>query len=523
MAAKKVTKKTTKKTVAKKAATNKTTLPKAAGSFDLLGAAGKQFAADAVASLQTALGNKKGRLVDCTPQSELIIETLPVRSLQLQWGIDNWGIPKGSTEIVGKDRTGKSTLLYYLFGGFMLANSPCCVMVGENKPIETKWAVRVLSNDARIASAMVDVLLVIKTSNLDEMAEQLRTWASARRDPKDPAYVPMSVPIVVAVDPVGKFTTRSQSAGIAVYDGRDKEKISEIGGQGKNWERAKWLHAWMPIMSEMQRLFNLHTIYVSHQNDANVAGGMAPPSFIPQYSVDLNNRTKPGGNAINQNIGLQLVCAERGFYYSAGVPVGRRIAVRPYKNSYGVEGRIVHYALKGDNFNDREGYIDSGLRWDWSDLEWMAEHGYLGVRKTGATRAQERFSSAELGFTQLSLVDAAEELYRAPQEKFTELGCKLGLTGYVNVYERIMGELGKTPKTLEKALRHAPTVVPAPRAEELPPPGPPTAEELAPPPPTAEELAVTEEAPSEPFAEAVNNEDILAAFESGDLGEGGDV
>lgn len=505
-AAKKAAAKTVAKTVAKTAAVKKAPAA-ASGSFDLF-KGGRERAAEVAESVRTMLDKRKGRETDMLSQSQIALSYLPVRSLQLQWAIANLGLVKGTTEIIGRDRTGKSTFLYNLFGGFMMANSPCCVIVGEDKPIATPWAVRALSTDRDMAEAMVEVLHVIRCSNLDEMAELLGAWATAQRDPKSPGYVPQSVPLVVAVDPFGKFTTKAQSAGVSAYDGRDKQKTVEIGAKGNNWDRAKWQHDWMPRLAEMQRRYNLHVIFVSHQNDGNVAGGAMVPSFIPQYSIELGNRTKSGGQALNQNANLQIVLVERGYYYSAGEVVGRRIVGAPYKNSYGVEGRKFHFGLKGADFQDREGYIDAGLRWDWADVEWMAEHGYLGLRKTGATRAQERFSSSELGFTQLSLVDAAQLLQVAPREKIDALGRQLQIPGYLNIYEHIMQELtaagpaaSAAPplvSVLAEGLKTKKQVVLAAQADaDLPPPAPCGIPEPDLPPP-APYVAPVPEAEAEP-------------------------
>lgn len=436
MAAKKTTKK------AAKAVSKKASIPAcvADAPYSVLDNP-EQFAKDTQEALEAALGRRKGRVTDFSSQEDVRIEMLPVRSFLLQYAMHYYGIPKGMTEIIARDRTGKTSFIYNLFGGFLAAGSPCCILVCDGKKQDRAWAARCLSTDARLAQRMNQAIHVIVSSNLDEMFEETKAWIKILRDPKSSTYVPMSVPIILAVDPVGKLATKAQSAGDAIYDGREKEKETEVGAKGNNWDRAKWHHDWMPRMGLLQIQFNAHLIVASHQNDGNVAGGTMLPSFIPQWSAESKNRTKNGGQALNQNVGLQLILVDRGLYYSAGEPVARKIMLRPYKNSYGPEGREIFFAIKSEDYDDREGYIDSGLRWDYAEVEWMAEHGHFGMRQTGASRPQIRFSSEELGFTQLTLVEAAKALANVPQEKYAQLGAKLGIPGYVDVYEKIMAHL----------------------------------------------------------------------------------
>ncbi len=394
-------------------------------------------------SMKTILERRKGREVSFTTQSELMLDRLPLRSIYFQWMINQRGLVKGVTNLVAKDKLGKTSMVYNLFGGFMQGGHPCGMMYCEGKPLEGPWALRCLSTNKPMAKKMADRLQLFESSLLDEMSETLECWCKILRDPKEATYVPMSVAIVLAIDPLGRLATNAQAAGLSEYKGLSKQTAIEIGDKGHHWDRPKWLHDWIDRLLLLQKMYNLHLIAVEHQNEAGVAGGGAPvQSFIPQHTRELGHRTKRGGQALNQVTNLQLTFADRGFVYSAGEKVARRITVRPYKNSYGPENRLCNYALSLEpGISDTDSFLEPALRWDYTEVEWLAEQGLLGFRKTGSSLAQERFSSDELKFTQLSLVEAAQVWREASPDLIEELGKSLEIPGYINVYDDIMNEL----------------------------------------------------------------------------------
>lgn len=424
--------------------------PKSSGGFHVMEDP-DQFSKGVASALRTVLTRRKGRETNLRPQNEMLIDTLPMRSLYFQWMINSRAIPKGVTNLVGKDRLGKTSLIWYLMGGFVQAGYPGLVAVCERKPVNAPWAARCITTERLVAEKMLQSVLTDTCQLLEEFAELAHEYCKVVRDPSSPQYVPLSVPIVLAADPINRLATNAQAAGISSYDGKDREKQVDIADHGHMWDRAKWLHDWVTRFLLDVDQYNVHLILSEHQNeDGPGGGGGKAPSFLPQYTKELNHRTKPGGQAINQVANLQLTFADKGYIYSAGEKVARRIILRPYKNSYGPEGRTCCFALKGDEFKDTDTYLDAGLRWDYTEVEWLAENGFLGFRKTGSTLAQERFSCPGLGLTQASLVEAAKGWREAPQELRDRLGEQLQIPGYVDVYAEIVKKLG-TPDTEKDA------------------------------------------------------------------------
>lgn len=447
----KIAKKATKKVAAKKAVKTEEA-PAKKQVFNILDTP-DSFSEAAGASMRASLERRKGREVGFTTQTDLRMESLPLRPISFQWMINNRGLRKGITNILAKDSLGKSSLVYNLFGGFMLGGHPCAFLPCENKPLETAWAMRCMTSDLRLAMKMVSRVHVFSSNLLVEMAEKFEAWLKALRDEKSDSYVPQSVTVIAAVDPIGRLATNAQAAGISSFDGKDKQKQIEIDDKGHSWDRAKWLHAWVDTLSLLSKTYNAHLIAVEHQNEKDVAGGAGSQmaSFLPQWKKELDNRTKRGGQGLNQVTNLQLTLAEKGSFYSAGERVARRIIMTPYKNSYGPQSRTCCYALKlepGANGEDEANggqFLDPGLRWDYPEVEWLSDQGLLGFRKTGDSLPKERFSSDVLKFTQLSLVDAAQAWREADQSLVDELGQKLKIPGYGGIRERIMEELEPEP------------------------------------------------------------------------------
>jgi hypothetical protein len=394
-------------------------------------------------AIKTSLERRKGRVVDFCPQSELVIETLPLRKaehIELQWAINNVGIPHGFISVFGQDGLGKSSLVQNWLSAFMEgANAQCCVLVCEGKPLSREWAVRCMSPNRAVAAKMAEAVLIFNLAQLDEMFE---TWVEALRDPKLSTYVPPTVPIVAVIDPIGKLATKSEASGVYAYAGMDALDEVDMADRGHNWDRAKWNHEFVRKVGLLGHQHNLTVIAVEHQNDQAVGTGKSGPSFLPDWHTKLSHRTKAGGQGLNQVSALQIALADCGNIYSCGEAVARRIIGRAYKNSYGTDTRKFCFALKGENMlQDTDTSLDPGLRWDYTRLEWMMNQSLLGLRKTGSSRATERFSSAELGFTGLSLVEAAAVVQAMPLAVFESLGAKLMIPGFIDVYSTIMKQL----------------------------------------------------------------------------------
>jgi hypothetical protein len=267
------------------------------------------------------------------------------------------------------------------------------------------------------------------------------------RDPKSAAYASPDIPFAVFADPLNKLPTKAQVDGIIAYDGQDKEDMVDLAEKGHSWDRAKWYHDLTQRLTAIQPEFNVRFFIGEHQNQGNVAGGGATKkggSFVPEYMKEGANRTRPGGEAINQTAGIQFTLVERGFIYSEGEKIARRIQISALKSSHGPSKnvRVANFAIKQDNFRDTPEFLDPCIRWDYTTLEWCVEHGYFGASVTGKTLAQYRYNIEELGVRGAPLEEAASILALPDNQKlFERLGHELKIPGYFDI-TKVMKEEG---------------------------------------------------------------------------------
>lgn len=442
MAAKK---KSTKKVAKKKPA--KKVVKKTSGKFDAL-ADGLDFAETVKAGMEKVLLRRTGRRVDFSSQSEVRQSQLPIRSFYLQWALNSRGIPAQSTfEVIGKDKLGKTSFIYNLMGGFMEEGSPCAIIVGENKPLTPAWAARCFHADPNTARKMCELLHVIKSSNLDEMHELLMTWLKVCRDPTSSAFVPMDTPLVLAIDPWGKLLTKSESKGVYSYGKLADEKEKGIS-EGSNFERSKWNAEWSRKLPALQREYNFLLIIANHQNvKLDMKGGM--PSYLPQSAIDLQNRTKSGGEATNQIAATQLIMLESGGVKCRDQRVAKKIRVRVYKNSYGPDGREFYTTLRHECYDDAPGYLDSAINHWLAMLPWFVDNSFLDFSETA-----KRFTCHTLGIVSQDALEASRAMASHPDmpDILERLGEQLKIEGYVDTYKRIVEELTQLPPDPTKAL-----------------------------------------------------------------------
>jgi hypothetical protein len=417
--------------------------------FDLLKNRNRFIAASS-AGLKKAIGRRKGRSVLVSSQADMRIGILPVESIYMQWAINSRGFPIGLTNFLGKDAVGKTSLVYYLMGHFMVNNIPCCVVPCEKKVVPIEWADRCLSRSRSQAFQLSEALVVLQDMLvLDEAVEKVTAWVTdVVRNPACEGFVPSHIPVAVFFDPLNKMATRAQAQGLVMYDGLDKEDVMvDLTDRGHMMDRAKFYQQMTIRLNNLQTGHNVHFIVSEHQNQDDPmgqrSGGRKTQMFQTLTDKDSKNRTRAGGEAINQSAGMQITLVDCGKYYSGGEAVGRRIMARVLKNSYGGGERVFYYAIKSDGFNDTRVSLDQGIRFDWSEVLWLSDQRLLGFRRTGDSYKEERFSSDVLGISAATLCEAAD-IWTARKHEFQdELGKKLRIPGYYDPRAAILDEAGK--------------------------------------------------------------------------------
>lgn len=435
MAAKK---KTTKK-AAKKAAKVTPSEARPVSEFNLLDR--EDFGSDMREVLDKKYSRSK-RSALVFDQSKINRDYLPLDSLYLQWAIDSRGIEKKTiVEIIGPDSTGKSSLMYWLMGGWMAANNPCYLFAGEDKLIKNEWAKVCMHPDPVIADKISRILNVQRATVLDELPFAIAELLKNIRDSSSKVHVPPHIPVVFGIDLINKIATKFQASGMETNFGDfSKETAGELGDRGHNWDRAKAYHDLITRLNLTVASYNAMYLVSTHQNDQAVGGPMG--GFMPEWRKSLNHRTKPGGQSINQSAALQLVLAPRGKIYCDGNAIAKRIAISPYKNSYGGDLRVCNMAIVS-NTGSVPGDLDPGIRWDIAMAEWFADESLFGMKRLAGPATAPKYSCGDLGLQSDNIVDAARAIRALPQTDIEELGRRLKIPGYITPIEDAVAEVKK--------------------------------------------------------------------------------
>lgn len=370
----------------------------------------------------------------------------PLKHFLLQQAVGQYGIPqKKIIDIIGAEGIGKSTLTMQMLGWAMDVGCPALYIECESKLISPARTMRCLHPDFARSYKMLSRLRIESVNSLDHMWQVMKDFvyiARGTRGNKDTPRVPMHVPLVIAVDPWSKLLNPDEACGFYNYGDNlsdaNKKKLKDIN-EGSNLGHAKWAHKWCRLLPAFLKQYNVSLIIVHHQNaKIDMSGGKGAASYMTAEASALYNKTRIGGNAINQNTALTLIISRKGLSKnSAGDTVGNLISARVAKNSIGPDNGKFFYELKTGFFNDTMTSLDPAINFNIGFATMCAEQKWLSTSVKGA-----KFSSPVLGVNEVS----AEEFYTAfelhPDAKIN-LGRTLGINGYVDVVDNIRGILDK--------------------------------------------------------------------------------
>ncbi len=434
---------TTDKAAKGKAAKGKTSnLPP---SEFVLGDREESFGASLVSDLERIYRRSKRTMVGVS-QDEVIRNYMPINDFLLQWIIDSRGIEKKTFfEVIGRDSTGKTSLLYSLAGPWISQGSPLLVLSCEDKFLKRDWAARCMTRNPLLAEKLLPEIAIFRPRTLGEIAFQVRNAIKLTRDPESKYFIPTHIPLTIIIDPINKPATKSEAGGSNILFGdMSKADTTELGDRGHNWDRAK-------EMQDLIRRINLETpdanlivLLGSHLND-DAAGKVKTNPFASEAQRDVAHRTKSGGQASNQTVALQVIVSYNGRIYCEGRPIADRILMKPFKNSYGTNYRSGCYAIMKEEIPEEFGQLPPALSWDLTTVEWMATEGIWGLKRVpSAPATAPTFSSDDLGITQVNILEAARALRAQPAERWEDLGRKLRIAGYVDVIQEAVDAVNQS-------------------------------------------------------------------------------
>lgn len=375
----------------------------------------------------TELAAKANMVDGFKSMSEIANSYLPVPWMAMQYVIGRVGLPVNTIiEFIGEEGVGKSSMMHALMGEFISHNVPCLYINSEPKMLEPDWRKRLYSVDEEKAEKIDTAASYEFCSTLDEMDEKLRAWVTKYRSG---LKIGLDVPLVVFIDSVTKLLNPDE-AEAAGWSSDDKEAAKK-GVQAiskKPGVTAKWMHAWCRAIAPLLVKANLTVILVSGQNQEMDA--QANP-FVSKVSLAKANKTRPGGNAVNQSAGLQFNLTRIGHYQnSQKVTCGKRICLSVQKNAFGPSKREIDYILLDDrpeNYKGRdiEGkYKAPAILMDEAMCNLLVQADLFGL-----SLERKRYSSAALDLFKVKPEEVMEKLITRP-ELLLQAAKDLGIRGY---------------------------------------------------------------------------------------------
>lgn len=352
---------------------------------------------------------------------------LPVPWVAFQYLIGRPGIPLNTiAEFIGAEAVGKSSFVYALMGEFVANNIPCYYINSEPKALEPDWQLRLLGTDPEKGKKIRDAIDIQQLNALEEMDEHLRAWVKIKREEEG---IPMDVPLVVVIDSITKLMNPEEFAvsGLAKLKPGERKKPEGVGNVSqKPGVTAKWLHQWARLIAPLLEQKNVTIIAVSGQNQNMDAGG--GPSFVKPS--EKRNKTRTGGNALNQSAALQFTITYKGAYKnSAGTACGKEVLLFCDKNSYGPSFREIKYTLLDDRYEnypeDIEGvYKQQAIDMSSALASLMVEHKILST-----TVDRKRYSSPKANLVGLTAKSFVEKVL-SNTELFMQVVQALSIKGY---------------------------------------------------------------------------------------------
>lgn len=384
------------------------------------------FAAESVEKRRKELMAKVGLGDGFEAASNSGRDFLPVPWLALQYLIGRPGIPANTiTEFIGAESVGKSSLMFALMGCFVANNIPCFYINSEPKALEPDWQLRLLGSDEAKAKVIQSYIDIQPLNSLEEMDTHIRAWVDIKRDEEN---IPLDVPLVVVVDSITKLMNPEEFAatGFAkVKPGEKKKPEGAVNVSQKPGVTAKWLHQWVRLITPLLQKKNVTIITVSGQNQNMEVTGS--PLYKPS---EKKNKTRTGGNALNQSAALQFtVTPKTAIKRSSGVDCGKEILLYCVKNSYGPSAREIRYILYDDRKENYPGDIPGTYKQQAIDMDYSLANILVENKVLGITVKDKKFSSTKLDIYNLSAKDLAEYITNDPELllKVTEA---LSIKGY---------------------------------------------------------------------------------------------
>ena len=350
---------------------------------------------------------------------------LPLTPFTLQYAFGRTSFMPGTmVELIGPEHVGKTTFVFTLFGMFMTACPNIMALYvnteGRNKLFDIQRIKSCLAADKQVADKYMRQICMLEGHAQKETLESIDLYCKTMRESMTAKGIPTTTPILVAIDTLSKLMPQSEARSLGYGESTKAKGL----GESSNLEFSKLLQEWCRARVEFLEKYNVFMILVSHQNtkiNMTMMPGARPVS-------DANNKTKIGGNAINQSAVAQftLTRIESDVNVTTKELISHIIKLNVVKNSRGPDKRFINYELRVGNLKDTDTHYEPAINFNYG----LADLFVLKKLFNCTMKTKTKFGCKGLGLGSDADRQTIADTFLANPETVSQAGTSLGIYGY---------------------------------------------------------------------------------------------
>lgn len=338
---------------------------------------------------------------------------LPWPWLAMQYATSTIGVhTRTLTEIYGLDSVGKSTMVYSLLAHFVKLGCIGIYINTESKELLEPWRLRICGPDPNVAE-IVDAMIayVDDLKSYEEVDTYLKDAPETLRERLSQYGVTKDTHCVIVIDSIGGLVTEAVKKGV-----EENKSLDQIGQQ--MLAGTKWLHNWTRALNS----------YMAEHNATFIITNSSMQNIKNMMQSEKNNRSKFGGEALNQKTALQLKLTGTTNKIDSK-PNCKAIMMTCHKNSNGsVKGREITYLLKESAypFADVEGvYKEVPICMGRALCDVLLNNDLFGI-----TASMGRYKSEALGIEKSATPAEVEQVFNQNADFADKFGKAMVIGGY---------------------------------------------------------------------------------------------
>lgn len=357
---------------------------------------------------------------------------LPLEDVTLQYVLAINAIRQGTiVEMIGEEGIGKTSFVFNLLGKGLRAHPYSAAIYlnseGRNKLTSVSRLKACMSKDKEESEQLFKRVIAGNVGSLNDALNSMVNYGQLLRQSLDKRGIAKKdSPIFIAVDTLSKLMPKSEAilAGLG-----DKGVSKNIMEDTSNLEFAKTMQKWSRWVGTQLDEYGICLILVSHQNtkiDMSFAG-----KFLTQADMKENNKTKIGGNSVNQSATIQFTLtrskALKHKTTTSEETIGQVIKLKVVKNSNSVPDRKIYYKLNTNPKGETETQWPDALDFTYGLPEMFIQEHLYGVKVEASTK--DTFSSKPLQLEKVER-DLLIEKLNTP-EVLKDVMTQLNIRGYI--------------------------------------------------------------------------------------------